>query len=77
MTDISKATPEVGPNSTVTLCDKSKDAMMTFDRGKYEQLLEIHQWALDEDVEELEFEGNLMLTNYAGYVLEYLDLRLD
>jgi len=49
---------------------------MEFDRAKAERLRKAYKAAVAAGKEEFMFEGNLFLTAYAKYVLEYLDMRL-
>lgn len=49
---------------------------INFDREKRDALRKAWRAAVDQDKDEFMFEGHLFLTDYAKYVLEYLDSKL-
>lgn len=51
-------------------------AMINFDKPMRERLRKAWQAAVDQGKDEFMFEGNLFLTDYAKYLLEFLDLKL-
>jgi len=55
----------------------SQDKIVTFDRKKVEALRQEYRSAVFEDRDTLIFEGNEFNTEYAKYVLEFLDVQLS
>lgn len=47
-----------------------------FDRVMLERLRVAHKWARDQQQESFDFEGNVLVTDYAKYLIEYLDGKL-
>lgn len=46
-----------------------------FDAAKRERLRKAHKKALKDKKDQFTFEGHEYLTRFAGYVLEYLDMK--
>ena len=51
--------------------------MITFTPAKYRRLKLAYDYAVKEGQERFDFEGEVFVTAYAKYVLEYLKQRLD
>lgn len=49
---------------------------IAFDKPMRERLRKAYVKAVDENAEQFTFEGNEYVTNYAKYLLEYLDMKL-
>ena len=47
-----------------------------FDHAKREALRKVYKAAIKAEKETFEFEGNEYLVRYAGYLLEYLDMKI-
>ena len=73
MTNTSQDTLEDGIKSATLKLPTSR---LRFDRAKTEKLRTEHAKALAANNRGFFFEGNELLTAYAGYMLEYLDAKL-
>lgn len=53
----------------------SPDNQIYFTRQKYRELKKLYTTAVAEDQEQFDFEGHPLLTSYAKYLLEYLEIQ--
>jgi len=51
--------------------------MITFTLAKYRRLKLAYDYAVKEGQEQFDFEGEVFVTAYAKYVLEYLEGKLE
>ncbi len=73
----SSPTQEDGTRSTtVGVTQKAGMPMISFDRDKFNRLQITYDQAVAEGQKLLTFEGYDYVTNYAKYVLQYLDRNL-
>lgn len=54
---------------------EESDDMLEFTPDLYEKLKKEYNKALEEEQESFEFEGREVLTNYAKYMVEYLNTQ--
>ena len=73
MSDTSAATSEDGNKSKVDI--KLPDARIQFDQKKTTKLRSQYEVARAKEEAQFVFEGHVLLTAYAKYLLEYLDER--
>ena len=74
----SNPTQEDGIKSTVVgIKDGKNGGIVEFDRQKIRRLQMTYNQAAAEAANTFEFEGYTYVTNYAKYLLEYLDGRLE
>ena len=64
-------------SSSVGITHKTGTPLIKFDRAKFNRLQIIYDQAVAEGREILTFEGYDYVTNYAKYVLQYLDRNLE
>ena len=49
--------------------------MITWNLPKLKRLKQAYAQAVEEEAEEFTFDGNVFVTGYAKYLIEYLELR--
>lgn len=78
MTNSSTATQEDGDKlKHVGIKNGPNEKLEMFDVGRTQRLHTAYNQAVADQAEIIEFEGLQMVTNYAKYLLEYLDGRLE
>jgi hypothetical protein len=53
----------------------TREATLVMDRDRLEKLRKRYQLAVDNNEKQFEFEGNLLVLDYAKYMIEYLDFQ--
>ena len=73
----SEATPEAGtPCNEVSIVAGIDKKIISFNRQTTEQLRTAYNQACADDKEQFVFDGQRLVTQYAKYLLEYLEERL-
>jgi hypothetical protein len=50
---------------------------LTFDIKKLNKLKKVYAKSVEDGVESFDFEGNLILTAYAKYMIQYLEMQFE